>query len=516
MATLLLVCVCATFLAVGLVTSRISVDEESVASDLMMARRQLPIWMACLTLAATWIGGGYINGTAEAVYDSEYGLVWCQAPWCYALSLVIGGLVFARPMRNRGYRTMLDLFEDRHGQRMAGALFIPALIGDLFWTAAILSALGTTLSVLFAVDTSVAVVLSATVVILYTAWGGLWSVACSDVLQLGCIIFGLAITVPFALAKCGGLENVVEQYVLEFGSQARWIPEAKAWSGAEPWAWSWLDSALLLICGGIPWQVYFQRILACRTANTAMVMSVLAGFICFAVALAPALLGAVGTCINWSQLGVAAPETSAVVLPHVLRYAVPPVISMLGLMALIAAVMSSMDSSILSSASMFSWNVFRPLARVPDESQVLHRVLRIGVVVLGSAAVLLALSVKSVYQLWFLSSDLVYVILFPQLVMGLFFRRLTTTGALAGVIVSLTLRSFLGLLSFDWFRAWVHRDSWPDIVTHLPSLTLAMLSSILAMTVVSLMARDKSSGADPAVTDDADPTDPLPPPTTIV
>jgi hypothetical protein len=40
------------------------------------------------SISATWVGGGYINGTAEAIYTS--GLVWCQAPFGYALSLVFG------------------------------------------------------------------------------------------------------------------------------------------------------------------------------------------------------------------------------------------------------------------------------------------------------------------------------------------------------------------------------------------------------------------------------------------
>jgi len=39
---------------------------------------------------ATWVGGGYINGTAEVVFDKDSGLVWAQAPWGYALSLVVG------------------------------------------------------------------------------------------------------------------------------------------------------------------------------------------------------------------------------------------------------------------------------------------------------------------------------------------------------------------------------------------------------------------------------------------
>jgi len=41
-------------------------------------------------MTATWVGGGYINGTAEVIYDKDLGLVWAQAPWGYALSLVIG------------------------------------------------------------------------------------------------------------------------------------------------------------------------------------------------------------------------------------------------------------------------------------------------------------------------------------------------------------------------------------------------------------------------------------------
>lgn len=42
------------------------------------------------SFSATWVGGGYINGTAEAVYVPGYGLAWAQAPIGYSLSLVLG------------------------------------------------------------------------------------------------------------------------------------------------------------------------------------------------------------------------------------------------------------------------------------------------------------------------------------------------------------------------------------------------------------------------------------------
>ena len=66
----------------------------------------------------------------------------CQAPIGYALSLVLGGVLFAKRMREEGYVTMLDPFQLKYGQRVGGLMFIPALLGEVFWSAAILSALG--------------------------------------------------------------------------------------------------------------------------------------------------------------------------------------------------------------------------------------------------------------------------------------------------------------------------------------------------------------------------------------
>ena len=48
------------------------------------------IWSENFVSIATWVGGGYINGTAEVLYDKTQGLVWFQAPWGYALSLGLG------------------------------------------------------------------------------------------------------------------------------------------------------------------------------------------------------------------------------------------------------------------------------------------------------------------------------------------------------------------------------------------------------------------------------------------
>ena len=60
-----------------------------------------------------------------------------------------GGLFFANKMRSQGYVTMLDPFQRKYGERMGGLLYIPALMGEVFWSAAILAALGKTGTELF-------------------------------------------------------------------------------------------------------------------------------------------------------------------------------------------------------------------------------------------------------------------------------------------------------------------------------------------------------------------------------
>ncbi|HHS95829.1 MAG TPA: sodium:solute symporter, partial [Phaeodactylibacter sp.] len=248
--------------------------------DWLVAGRSLPLFVAIFTMSATWVGGGYINGSAE--YTASWGLLWVQAPWGYALSLVIGGLFFARPMRRMRYTTMLDPIADRYGKKVAALFFIPALTGELFWSAAILTALGTTFGVVLGLDTQPAIILSAFIAIAYTAIGGLWAVALTDVLQLILLALGMMIVLPFAFEQVGGMDIAWAKYVEKKGALATMLPSREALGNAY---WNWWDYALLLIFGGIPWQVYFQRVLSAKDQNTAMRLSFMAALICLLVAI---------------------------------------------------------------------------------------------------------------------------------------------------------------------------------------------------------------------------------------
>ena len=109
-----------------------------------------------------------------------------------------GGLLFAKIMREREYVTMLDPFQEKYGARMGGLLYLPALMGEIFWSGAVLSALGATVSVIIGLDRFTSVIISACIAIFYTLLGGLYSVAYTDVVQLICIFVGLVSTVSGA------------------------------------------------------------------------------------------------------------------------------------------------------------------------------------------------------------------------------------------------------------------------------------------------------------------------------
>ncbi|KAF7199341.1 high-affinity choline transporter 1 [Nothobranchius furzeri] len=475
-------------------------DGGERSESIMVGGRDIGLFVGGFTMTATWVGGGYINGTAEYVYLPEYGLAWAQAPFGYALSLVVGGLFFAKPMRSRGYVTMLDPFQQLYGKRMGGLLFIPALMGEIFWSAAILSALGATLSVIVDININMSVVISALIAIFYTLVGGLYSVAYTDVVQLFCIFVGLWISVPFALSNPAVSDISVS--AKEPIHQSPWLgkiePEDK---------WLWADNFFLLMLGGIPWQVYFQRVLSASSATYAQVLSFLAAFGCLVMAVPSVLIGAIGASTDWNRTsyGSLAPkdkDESDMILPIVLQHLCPPYVSFFGLGAVSAAVMSSADSSILSASSMFARNIYQLAFRQSASDSEIVWVMRITIFIFGAFATAMALLTGSVYGLWYLSSDLVYVIIFPQLLSVLFIKGTNTYGSVAGYVFGLLLRigggePYLKLPPFIYYPGWVTVEKTHHLTgdveyfvqQRFPFKSVSMVASFLANVVFSYLTK---------------------------
>ena len=103
-------------------------------------------------------------------------------------------------------------------------------------------------------------------------------------------LFGALLIVPFAMS------NKAVTSIVTTATAGNVYSNSSSWLGAVSKAdtGTFVDGALMLVFGGIAWQVYFQRVLSAPTVRRAQLLSFFAGIGCFAMAVPAALIGAVG------------------------------------------------------------------------------------------------------------------------------------------------------------------------------------------------------------------------------
>ena len=99
---------------------------------------------------ATEVGGAFVNGTAEEVFNR--GVLWCIAPMGYSISMTLNAWFFVRQLSEAKCVTCIDALQKAYGSALGGLVYLPSCLGDVCWTAAVLSALGSTLSVILQVS----------------------------------------------------------------------------------------------------------------------------------------------------------------------------------------------------------------------------------------------------------------------------------------------------------------------------------------------------------------------------
>jgi len=506
---------------------RAEIQKKNVAGateDMMLAGRDISYFIGVFTMTATWVGGGYINGAAEAVIKN--GLVWCQAPFCYAISLFCGGCFFATKMRNGRHVTMLDPLQNKYGKVLGSFFYIPAFSGEILWSASILAALGTSLRVICGLSDPVSIIISACIAMTYTLFGGLYSVAFTDVVQLFCIFIGLVFSIPFMTThdavtiplKGKGVvmyynEYTTANFTLSMNGTKN-AADYPAFTGkvAQEYAGVWVDYAIMMICGGIPWQAYFQRVLSSRNASVARVLSFAAALGCFLAAIPSVVIGLITINTDWMKTELEARLGYAdykLAVPLCLLYLTHPAVAFIGLGAVSAAVMSSTDSSILGISSMFTRNVFKGVFWRDAPDTVTLWFLRGAILLNTCIAMLIAIFVKSVYGLYLICSDLVFILLFPHLTLVVHFPQYTNRyGMIAGFWLAFFLRILAGepvlkynaILKYPFYKEPVYysdTDVLPagsevgDIVSYgsqvFPFRILVMLINLLVTLLVSFL-----------------------------
>jgi len=427
----------------------------------MLAGRSLPLLLSSSALFATWFGSETVFGaSSEFLKGGLYSVI--EDPFGAALCLVLFGLFFARKLYSMNLLTLGDFFKVRFGKRtelVASIFLAPPYVG---YIAAQLVAMGLILNVVTGLEVWQGVVISAIVVTFYTYIGGMWAISITDFIQSIIIIAGLLVLAIILSQKAGGVTTVLSE--VKPGT-FRFLPSADfkeiviylaAWS--------------VLGLGSIPSQDVFQRVMSSNSVNTAVRSCYIAAGLYLTIAMLPLFIS---LCVRHLYPEFINGDTQLALPSMVLNHASMPV-QILFFGSLLSAIMSTTSSAILAPAAIFSENLIKPLARHRYNDKELLAVTRISVLGFSVVATIMACMRSNIYELVGESSIFSLVSLFAPLVLGLYWKRASSTGALLAMVIGVVTLFLVNLLDLTW-----------------PSLVPALLLSILAMIIGSLVWKDK-------------------------
>src|ERR1051325_9054263 len=180
------------------------------SKDYVVAGRSLPLYMNAATVFATGFGAETVLSVSAEFAKNGMGSIIAD-PFGSSFCLVIVAVFFARAFYRMDLLTIGDFYRKRYGRTMELGTSVVIAISYLGWTAAQLTALGLVFSTLTdgAISLSAGIVISGVVVLGYTIWGGMWSVAMTDLFQSVMIIVGLGIIAWFVGDMAGGPGKII-------------------------------------------------------------------------------------------------------------------------------------------------------------------------------------------------------------------------------------------------------------------------------------------------------------------
>jgi SSS family transporter len=400
--------------------------------DFLVAGRSLGLPLVTLSLFATWFGAETMMGSSAMV--AEQGLSGARAdPFGYALTLLLMGVLLAFKMRERGYLTIGDFLAARFGRRiewLGSLILIPSVVT---WAGAQLLAFGNILEAMIGIDLTLGITLAAIFVVIYTSVGGLLGDIWTDAIQGSVVIIGIVILFVTVVQLAGGLGALYTNIAPE---QLRLVPSGESsFARLELWA--------IPIVGSLVSQVALARILAARTPRVARQACFLASVFYLTIGVLPVTIA-----LAAPQLGVTSGSGDNF-LPLLAAQLLTPWLSMIFMGALVSAILSTIDSGLLTVSALLSHNILVPaFGEFAEKKRLLLN--RAMVVVAGVAAWLIAILGERILELVIFADSIGTAGLVVIVVVGLYTKIGGPTTALITLAVGM-FGPFVGgeLLGFD-------------------------------------------------------------------
>jgi len=395
----LVVYIIATYVLAFWVSRRVDDVEE-----FLVAGRRLPLSLAWATLMATWFGAATVLTAADEVKREGLRAAALE-PIGAGLCLILAGLFFARRLWNMKLLTLSDFFAVRFGRRaetLSALVMIPSYFG---WIAVQFLALAGILQIFFGIDPVYGVLIVAITGTGYTFLGGMWAVTLTDAVQLVFLLLGLvvlAITVLFGLGT--GPADVFGQ--ISANARPGYLDLIPTESTHE--VITWFGILAISALGNIPGQDLTQRVFAAKSASVARNACIAAGTAYIIFGAVAVFLGIVGGTIGGHD-----GESSVIVTLATTLLSAP--LALIVVVALTSAVMSTIDSAILSPSSVMAQNLF--LHWWPDGDRL--KMNRAAVFIVAVTSVVVAYVGESAFGLLESAYEVGLMGLFVPLAMGL-------------------------------------------------------------------------------------------------
>ncbi len=431
-------------IAIGLVAAK----RVKNSADFAIAGRHLPLTMIITTTFATWFGSETVLGIPAKFVNSGLGGV-VEDPFGAGSCLILVGLFFAARLYRMTLLTISDYYRERYGRSVEVVCSIIIMVSYLGWVSAQVTALGLVFNVLSggAISLPMGMVIGVVSILAYTLFGGMWSVAVTDFIQMIILVAGLAILAAFAGQQAGGADKVIALAVSQ--DMFKFWPEPNFHDIV-----FFVASAITIMLGSIPQQDVFQRVMSANSEYAATRGPVIGGVFYILFAFVPMFLVVSALIIMPERAAELIQDDPQKVLPTLVMEKMPFVMQILFFGALLSAIKSCASATLLAPSVTFTENIWRQFFPHQSDRQELKAmritVLVFSLLVLGYAILMQG---SSIYEMVSGAYQVTLVGAFVPLAFGLYWKKATTQGALFAIV--------LGLLTWGLFLATPAGEEFP-------------------------------------------------------